>query len=130
MNKYSKASARRLATCEVDIQIIFRCILKDVDHSVLCGHRDSVEQNKAYNAGKSKLKYPQSKHNGYPSKAIDAAPYPIDWSDTKRFYEFGEFVKQRAEEMGYKLRWGGDWDGDGDYKDQTFNDLVHFELVT
>ena len=28
------------------------------------------------------------------------------------------------------LRWGGDWDEDGEpITDQTFNDLVHFEIV-
>ncbi len=33
-----------------------------------------------------------------------------------------------AEEMGVTLRWGGDWDGDGDQRDETFRDDVHFEL--
>lgn len=28
-----------------------------------------------------------------------------------------------------RIRWGGDWDRDHDVKDQTFNDLVHFEVV-
>jgi len=29
---------------------------------------------------------------------------------------------------GLRLRWGGDWDMDGDLTDQTFDDLFHLEL--
>ena len=35
----------------------------------------------------------------------------------------------RAVELGIRLRWGGDWDGDNELRDQTFNDLVHFEVI-
>ena len=31
--------------------------------------------------------------------------------------------------MNIKLRWGGDWNDNKDFSDQTFDDLVHFELV-
>ena len=31
--------------------------------------------------------------------------------------------------MGIKLRWGGDWDGDWQTRDNTFDDLPHFELA-
>lgn len=31
--------------------------------------------------------------------------------------------------MGVKIRWGGDWDLDTDLKDNTFDDLPHFELI-
>jgi peptidoglycan L-alanyl-D-glutamate endopeptidase CwlK len=48
---------------------------------------------------------------------VDVAPYPIDWEDYEKFYWFGGYI-----------RWGGDWDGDGDFKDQTLVDLVHWEI--
>lgn len=32
-------------------------------------------------------------------------------------------------EIQHKLRWGGDWDGDHDFKDSKFIDLPHFELI-
>ena len=41
---------------------------------------------------------------------------------------FAGYVQGVAEQLGIKIRWGGDWDSDFDFKDQTFNDLVHFEL--
>jgi peptidoglycan L-alanyl-D-glutamate endopeptidase CwlK len=32
--------------------------------------------------------------------------------------------------LGVKLRWGGNWDRDGEpVTDQDFQDLVHFELA-
>jgi peptidoglycan L-alanyl-D-glutamate endopeptidase CwlK len=34
-----------------------------------------------------------------------------------------------AKQLGVKLRWGGDWDGDGNRLNNKFNDLAHFELV-
>ena len=41
--------------------------------------------------------------------------------------------RERAEDLGYvahrfTLRFGADWDSDGDYRDQTFDDLVHIEI--
>ena len=80
----------------------------------------------------SKLKWPDSKHNSFPSCAVDVAPYRagrgVVWDlDTCR--AFGGFVIGLATAMNMRIRWGGDWDMDGDLADQTFNDLVHFELV-
>lgn len=49
--------------------------------------------------------------------------------DLGRFYYFGGYVLGRADERGLRLRWGGDWDGDRDVSDQSFDDLVHFELT-
>ena len=63
-----------------------------------------------------------------PSMAVDVAPCPIDWEDTKRFYHFGGYVKAWAHALDIKIIWGGDWDSDNDFRDQRFHDLVHFEL--
>ena len=76
------------------------------------------------------MDYPNGKHNRKPSAAIDVAPWPIpDWEDLKTFYFFSGVVKGIANCLEIKIRWGGDWDSDNDLNDQTFNDLVHFELV-
>ena len=100
-----------------------------------------------------------SKHipkNGY-SYAIDIVPYPISWGDAEekallkainerdakalktmmkeyklvfaRFYHFAGYVKGIADEMDIKIRWGGDWDSDNEFDDQTFHDLPHFEYI-
>jgi peptidoglycan L-alanyl-D-glutamate endopeptidase CwlK len=128
MPKLSAKSEERLKECHPDIQKVFSEVIKYVDFTVTCGMRGEEEQNEAFRTGKSKLKFPQSKHNQSPSLAIDVVPFPIDWNDHKRFYYFAGFVLGIAKSMNIDLRFGGDWDGDFDIKDQNFFDLPHFEL--
>jgi hypothetical protein len=35
--------------------------------------------------GKSRVHFPCSAHNCYPARAVDIAPYPIDWKNEARF---------------------------------------------
>lgn len=128
MPKFSQASKDRLETCHPDIQRVLNEVIQHIDFTVLEGHRGEEKQNAAFEAGKSKLRFPQSKHNNRPSLAVDIAPYPIDWQDWRRFDLLAGYVLGIAAHMGITLRWGGDWDSDHDMKDQTFNDLPHFEL--
>ncbi len=129
MPKFGKTSRARLDTCVDPVQEVMNEVIKHFDCSILCGHRSEVEQTKAYNEKRSKVQFPNSKHNSLPSKAVDAAPYPIDWNDLNRFRYFAGFVVGIAASMGHKFRWGGDWDQDTDLKDQNFNDLPHFEYL-
>ena len=129
MPRFSARSKQKLATCHEDLQRVMNQVVKMYDCTILCGHRDEEAQTSAYNAGKSKVKWPNSKHNATPSEAVDAAPYPIDWNDLERFRRFAWFVKGVAAGMGIVIRIGADWDSDNDITDQTFHDLPHFELV-
>lgn len=129
MYKYGRTSKARLATCHPEIQRLFNELIKDWDVSIICGHRTEAEQTAAVKKGASKTPFPKSKHNSMPSIGIDAALYPIDWNDTGRHYMFVGMVKQKAKDLGINIRCGADWDGDNNTDDQTFNDLVHFELV-
>jgi len=130
MPAFSKSSTEKLKTCHPDLQRIFCEVIKRHDCSITFGVRTNLEQQKLFDDGKSKTL--DSKHleqqDGF-SHAVDVAPYPIDWGDTKRFYWFAGIVIATAESMDIELRWGGDWDSDGDLNDQSFNDLVHFETV-
>lgn len=132
MPQFSPKSQERLATCHPDLQRLFREVVKAYDCTVICGHRGQQEQDAAYAEGRSKLKYPQGKHNSMPSQAVDVGPYikgqGLSWDNRQCTY-FGGYVMGVASQMGIKIRWGGDWDRDQDVKDQTFNDLVHFELA-
>jgi len=128
MPRFGKRSKKRLATCDDRLQDLFKEVIKYFDCTVIQGHRGEAEQNQAYDAGRSKLRYPDGKHNADPSKAVDVAPYPIDWSDRDRFHYFGGFVLGIASQMGLKIRWGGDWDRDTQVKDNKFDDLPHFEI--
>lgn len=147
MPRYSRRSLAQLRTVVAPLQEVFEFVIKHFDNTILEGHRGKVAQNRAADAGHSKLRYPNGKHNKYPSEAVDAGPYDpetrgVNW-DTKvvqggklrraglynllRFYYFAGWVMGVAAAKGVKLRWGGDWDRDTDLDDQRFNDLVHFE---
>ncbi len=139
MPKFGKTSRERLETCHPDIIRLFNEVVKEYDCSILEGYRGEEKQNEMFATGKSKLKFPLGKHNSKPSKAVDVAPYPINWGDegtssqrqkaVARFYHFAGYVLAKADSLGIKVRWGGDWDGDKDFSDQKFDDLVHFELI-
>ena len=133
MPKFSNTSKNRLKTCDERLQKLFNEVIKYYDCTIVCGHRTEEEQNKAYNEQNSQLKYPESKHNEYPSKAVDVAPYVsgigIPWNDVGAFYIFAGRVLTIAVQMGINIRYGGDWDSDSLTKDQKFHDLPHFELI-
>ena len=149
MPTFGRTSTARLSTCHVLLQRLFQRVVLDYDCVVIEGHRGQQAQDRAFAEGNSKLKWPNGNHNAYPSNAGDVAPYDVvlkgvNWktkvldagkldkealANLCRFYHFAGMVKGVALLMGLKVRWGGDWDGDNYFNDQTFNDLVHFEIV-
>ena len=128
MPRYSKRSKKRLASCDERLQEVFNEVIKHVDCSVLEGHRSKERQNKLYDEGRTKVKYPNGRHNISSSKAVDVTPYPVDWEDRERQTLFAGFVIGIARGMGYRLRWGGDWDMDFKVMDNRFDDFPHFEI--
>jgi len=119
--RYSKRSLDRLATCHQDLQDLFNYVIKTEDCAILCGHRGEQEQNDAFDKGYSKLRYPHSRHNSMPSKAVDVMPYPIDWGNIPRIITFGNTVLQIAKSLDIDIDWGGNW--------QYFKDYPHYELI-
>tara|TARA_B100000519_G_scaffold71810_1_gene61789 strand:+ start:1339 stop:1734 length:396 start_codon:yes stop_codon:yes gene_type:complete len=128
MASFGKSSKKRLATCHEDLQKVFNEVIKYVDCSVLEGHRSEERQNKLFEEGKTKVKYPKGRHNSSPSLAVDVTPYPVDWDDRERQTLFAGFVLGIARSMDIRLRWGGDWDMDFEVMDNRFDDFPHFEL--
>ena len=70
------------------------------------------------------------------SRAVDAsfAPmkWPVEssadyWKDLARLYYFAGMVMAKAKDLGIKIRFGGDWNGNFTLKDENFFDGVHFE---
>lgn len=137
MNAYSKNSDNRLNTCHPDLIIICRTLLKSFDHSVFQGHRGISQQNRFYDSGKSKVRYPNSKHNKIPAMAVDIAPYPREknaTNETNKYYLMAGHFLQIANDLyekgtiDHKIRWGGDWNMNNSLSDNNFDDLGHFEL--
>lgn len=129
MYRYSKRSLDRLESCDERIQLVFKEAIKFVDITIIEGTRSNERQQEMYDLGLSKLLPGQSKHNTDPSLAIDAAPYPIDWNNLRRFTMFAGFILGIGRSNGIILRSGLDWDRDFDPTDQSFHDGPHFELV-
>ena len=129
MNKFSDASIKKLATCDPDLQMVIKSALDIVDFTVLCGHRTNEEQQILFDQGLTKAKPGESKHNVFPSKAVDLAPHPIDFKDTSRYYFLAGIIITLSKRLGIKIRWGGDWNMDFSFKDEKFKDLGHFELI-
>lgn len=129
MPRFSYKSKQNLASAHPDLQRLFNEVVKEFDLIILCGHRPVEEQQRLYAQGRTapgkrvtnidgvRVK---GRHNYRPALAIDAAPYPLDWSDTARFREMGEVVEKVAARLGIQVSWGGRW--------KRFVDLPHFEL--
>ncbi len=129
MPTFSDRSKGILSTVHPDLQRVMIEVVKHFDIAIVCGHRPKVDQDKAVAAGNSKTPWPTSKHNSLPSLAVDVAPYKIDWTDKERFTLLAGFVLGVAAMLGIPVRWGGDWDGDTEVRDEKFRDVGHFELV-
>ena len=132
--EYSAVSLGRLETCHDELRRIANELIRTWDVTIVCGTRSIDEQQKAFDSGASKLPPGKSKHNRLPSDAIDMVPVEAVrlWAkgkdlDVKIYHEFANDVLVIAEKLEIDIRWGGDWDGDGDSSDQTFMDYGHFE---
>ena len=108
-------SGGRLATCHPDLRRFVQELSQGIDAgelrtagvrdiTVLCGHRPKAAQDKAFAEGTSKLEWPRSKHNQMPSRAVDIAPYPIDWDDLPAFDVLRGYALAVAARLGIRLR--------------------------
>lgn len=128
MYSFGKRSRERLSEVHPSLVKLLEEAIKIVDFSVIEGHRDKETQNRYYDDDKTEVQWPNSRHNSKPSMAVDIAPYPIDWDARNRFFFLAGIIKALAYRHNIEIRWGRDWDSDNDFSDQTFNDLVHFEI--
>ena len=78
MPSYGATSRRNLDTCHPDLIRVFEEVIKRFDCSITEGHRTPERQAHLLALGRTKVKV--SRHNSLPSEAVDAAPYPIDYT--------------------------------------------------
>ncbi len=120
MPRFSKYSETQLMTCEPEIRAVCRDAIQIYDFRVLQGYRTPEQHEEYLHRGTTTILYEKSKHSTNPSKAVDLAPWPIDWEDTGRFQHLAGIMLGIAHSKGIKMRWGGNW--------RTFIDMPHFEL--
>ena len=142
MPTFGSSSKTHLSSCDHRIQRVLNEVVLHHDCTVIEGHRSLARQRELFESGRSKVK--AGKHNASPSQAVDVAPYlkgiGIPWPNKEKrpatyekdywqFVHFAGYVMGIASSMDINLRWGGDWNRNFLLSDQTFDDLVHFELT-
>ena len=139
--KFGAKSNGKLATgCQELRTLANRALaLSPYDFTIIWVWRGEEVQDGLFKIGASTKEWPNSKHNvedasGDPySEALDFGPWidgKIPWEDTHIFAVIAGCFQAAAKEMGIKIVWGGDWDGDGHSKgDQTLMDYGHIEVV-
>lgn len=135
MPSFGTASRAQLDTTRPELVKVMEIVVKEFDISILEGRRTWERQAELLRKNKTKVGPGESKHNppiegdeSWLSDAVDVAPYPIDWNDSKRFVYLAGLVIGVGRTLGFDIRWGGNWDEDQVIiDDQNFDDLPHFE---
>tara|TARA_R100000742_G_C4279092_1_gene102897 strand:- start:3442 stop:3843 length:402 start_codon:yes stop_codon:yes gene_type:complete len=132
MAKLGTTSLARLNGVDPRLVALCHAVVKDYDITIIEGLRSQERQKELFDKGRTKTM--NSKH--LTGRAVDIAPYPVDWENLARFDYLAGAMFAYASMMGIELRWGGDWNGDklfgtkGKTKGtETFKDLVHFEIL-
>jgi len=144
MPNFSAASLAKLETCHPDLQAVMKEAIKYFDFTITYGVRTVDEQQALYAQGRTKAGAKvtwvdgvtkKSKHNYTPSKAVDIAPFPINWKDREAFIYLAGHVMAIAEIMyadgriAHKIRWGGDFSMNDRTIDEKKADAPHFEII-
>lgn len=131
--KLGKTSLARLKGVDENlVNVVKRAIeISEVDFTVLEGVRTLERQRELYAQGRTapgKIVTWTMKSRHIEGKAVDLVPYPLDWNDLDKFNKIKDAMFQAAKELDVNLRWGADWDGDGNYREKGEYDSPHFEI--
>lgn len=132
----SERSKRVLSELHPDLQAVATVAIKHIDFQLIEGARSLNRQRELYRDGLSTLNpddptIQQSRHLATPAEAFDFLPYPLpenDWNNRPLFTAYAHFFIGIGYVLGVPLIWGGDWDGDFEWKDQRFHDFPHIQL--
>jgi len=131
--RFGRSSIAKLNTVEDKLQIVMKeaILHSPIDFGIISGLRTAEEQNKIFFRGASQRDgyVKVSKHQS--GLAIDFACYEegkLTW-EGRYYYAVVGVILSTADRLGYDLRSGSDWDMDGNFSDQTFDDLGHIEII-
>lgn len=121
------------------VAVVKRAIeITEQDFVVIEGVRTQARQDELWAQGRTKpgpivtWTKDASSHgigkDGY-GHAVDICPYPVDWNDISKFDAIYVAMMAAAQELGVRLRYGGDWDMDGKLREKGEMDSPHFELA-
>jgi peptidoglycan LD-endopeptidase CwlK len=120
------------------VRVVERAIaLTSQDFAVIEGVRTPARQKELYAQGRTKpgrkvtwtlnSNHFVNSSTGF-GHAVDLVPYPVDWNKTSKFDNMARAMFQAADELGIRIRWGADWDGDKKPREKGEYDSPHFEL--
>lgn len=129
----------RLKGVHEDLQLLIKKASRIIPVRILEGVRPIAKQQHLIDTGRSKIKVAKLAPH-VRRIAVDMVPLTKNlefqgWGDNKDPKELGAFYSLHAilrvysKELNIPIRVGSDWDMDWSFKDQTFDDLVHAELV-
>ena len=131
MNSFGRGSRKHLRTVDARLQRIAHRALRITDHSITCGHRTREAQDAAFEAGNSKIQWPDGKHNRLPSVAMDVQVWPRPEKEEdlidEQLYLLGVY-KGVGQEQGIPIRTGADFNRNGRVSDNEWKDLFHVEI--
>lgn len=140
LRKLTATELKRHAELHPDLKLLFDETRKELlieqspvknpmDIFLVYAYRGKDAQNEAVKMGFSKVYFPNSKHNKSPSEGLDTCPYPIDWNDLKRFKYMNQVMMRVAKRLNLEIRFGADFNMDGDLTNDKFVDLPHCEVL-
>lgn len=132
-------SLKRLEGVHPDlVKVVKRAIeITKQDFLVLEGVRTPERQKELYAQGRTKpgpkVTWTMTSNHfkapdGY-GHAVDLCPYPVDWNSPRKFDAMSMAMFDAAEELGVNIRWGANWDQDGQPREKGETDSPHFELA-
>lgn len=134
---FGAKSNTELASIKPQLAAVVRRALEisPIDLTVIEGRRTIERQRELYaqgrtTPGKIVAWTMDSKH--LTGDAVDVAPVVngvTPWKDTKAFITVGKAMFTAAQELGVRIRWGYDWDQDGNIQERGEYDGPHFELI-
>lgn len=129
MAKFDSGSTLRLSKAHPLLQKIMNEAIKEMPFMVLDSQRGEAAQELAYRQGNTKVRFGKSAHNWTPAIALDVVPLPVNWKNTKPFIFLAQqVILPIARQLKIPIRWGGDWNMNGNIHDESFVDMPHFEL--
>lgn len=137
---FSPKSFEKMVEAHKDLQCIafYALLISRMDFGISECRRTLERQSRLFAEGKSNCNGvdKKSKHQYLPSLAMDLFPVvngKADWSKEATSY-LGGLVVAVADMLYHQgnvknsVRWGGDWDRDGNLHDNRLPDRPHFEL--
>lgn len=112
------------------VKVVRRALeLTAVDFIVIEGVRTRARQQELWNQGRTthgKIVTWTMKSKHIEGKAVDLLPV-TGWGNLDSFKSVSKAMFQAANELGVKITWGADWNGNG-IQEKGEDDSPHFEL--